>query len=203
MPTPPIPRRQDGPGLSAQTLAWLAERPTPAARTLVYRVWSTLTELERSGRHLNPQQLSALLVQLLEHQPSPHTGRCHACPRHSWRHSWRRRWQRPRFPCQVWIITDLRLHDPHRVWSSPRGAAQQSAPPGETDQATRHCLIDSAKPASGQAPRCPGRHALPEGVRREEESDQLEHAANRAVHDVDTHGQPREASPATESCAGR
>jgi len=113
MSTPPIPREQEGPQLSVQTLTWLAERPTPAARTLVHRVWSTLTELQRSGRHPNPHALSALLAQLLEHQPSPRTGRCRACPRHhSWHPWWS--WQHPRFPCQVWITTDLTLRDPFR-----------------------------------------------------------------------------------------
>jgi hypothetical protein len=110
MPTPPIPRGQEGPQLSEQTLTWLAGRPTPAARLLVDRVWTTLTERLRSGRHSNPRALDALITQLLEHQPSPRTGRCLACPHYSWRH----RWQRPRFPCMVWITTDLTLRDPFR-----------------------------------------------------------------------------------------
>jgi hypothetical protein len=86
MSTAPIPR-EEGPQLPAQTLVWLAERRTPAGRLLVHRVWSTLTELQRSGRHPNPNALAALLAQLLEHQPSPRTGRCRACPR---RHNWHR-----------------------------------------------------------------------------------------------------------------
>jgi len=106
----PTPREHEEPQLSPQTLTWLAERPTPAARTLVHRVWTTLLELQRSGRHPNPRALAALIAQLLEHQPSPRTGRCRACRHRSWRH----RWQRPRFPCQVWITTDLTLRNPFR-----------------------------------------------------------------------------------------
>jgi len=98
------------PALATQTLAWLAERPTPAARILVDRVWGTLVERHRSGRHPNPRALADLIAQLLEHQPSPRTGRCRACRRHSWRH----RWQRSHFPCRVWITTDLTLRDPFR-----------------------------------------------------------------------------------------
>ena len=109
MPPAPTPRGPEKPPLSPQTLAWLAERPTPAARKLVYRVWATLTELQRSGRHPNPSALAALASQLLEHQPSPRTGCCRACPRrHSWHPWWS--WQHPHFPCMVWISTDLTLH---------------------------------------------------------------------------------------------
>jgi hypothetical protein len=110
MPTPPTPPGQQEPQLAPQTLTWLAERPTPAARILIHRVWNTLLELQRSGCHPNPTALSALIAQLLEHQPSPRTGHCRACPHHSWR----RRWQRPRFPCMLWITTDLTLRDPFR-----------------------------------------------------------------------------------------
>jgi hypothetical protein len=116
MSTAPIPRGQEGPPLSAQTLAWLAEQP-PAARTLVHRVWTTLTDRQQSGHHPNPSALAALLAKLLEHQPSPRTGRCRACPR---RHSWHHRWQRPHFPCPIWITTDLQLQDPFRGTRRPR-----------------------------------------------------------------------------------
>lgn len=57
MPTPPITQGREGPQLSAQTLARLAQRPTPAARILVHRVWNTLTEWQRSSRHPNPRAL--------------------------------------------------------------------------------------------------------------------------------------------------
>lgn len=102
-----IPREQQGPPLPARTLAVLAERP-PAVRVLVQRVWTSLTELHRSGRHPHPHALAALLSDLIEHQPS-RTGRCRACPRrHRWHPSWS--WQRPLFPCIVWITTDVTLH---------------------------------------------------------------------------------------------
>jgi hypothetical protein len=112
MSTAPTPRGQEGPPLSAQTLAWLTERP-PGVRALVHRVWSTITDLQRSGRHPSSSALAALLAELLEHQPSTRTGRCRACPRrHSWHPwwSWQHRWQRPHLPCIVWITTDLKLH---------------------------------------------------------------------------------------------
>ena len=95
MSTPPIPQGQERPPLSTQTLTWLAEQP-PAARTLVHRVWTTLTDLQQSGRHPNPSALATLLTELLTHQPSTRTGRCRACPRHhSWHpwYNWRYRWQ--------------------------------------------------------------------------------------------------------------
>lgn len=124
MPTAPTPREQEKPPLSPQTLAWLVERPTPAARKLVYRVWATLTELQRSGHHPNPRALAALAAQLLEHQPSPRTGRCHACPRRrSWHPYWN--WQHPHFPCIVWITTDLKLHGP---FPNTRTHTQKSPP---------------------------------------------------------------------------
>ena len=69
-----------------RTLACLAERHI-GVRMLVHRVWTTRTDLQRSGHHSNPRALTALLTQLLDHQPS-YTGRCRACPRrHSW-HPW-------------------------------------------------------------------------------------------------------------------
>ncbi|MGH3832624.1 MAG: hypothetical protein ACRDRS_19660 [Pseudonocardiaceae bacterium] len=129
MPTAPIPREQDRPQLSARTLAYLAERP-PIARTLVHRVWSTLTKLQRSGRHPNPSALAALLAQLLEHQPS-RTGRCHVCPRrHSWHPwwSWQRRWQHPHFPCPVWTTTDFQLQRPFHS-TRPHARESPSSPP--------------------------------------------------------------------------
>ncbi|MGH3781950.1 MAG: hypothetical protein ACRDRO_15340 [Pseudonocardiaceae bacterium] len=97
----PSPRAEGTRQLSAQTLAWLAERP--AIRTMVRRVWDTLTELERVGH--DPGALAALRVVLLAHQPPTRAGRCRACPRFSWR----RWWRRPAFPCGVWISTHFQL----------------------------------------------------------------------------------------------
>jgi hypothetical protein len=87
--------------LSAQTLAWLAERTV--IRMLVRRVWETLSELERAGH--DPGALAALRAILLAHQPPTRAGRCRTCPRLGWR----RWWRRPAFPCGVWISTHLRL----------------------------------------------------------------------------------------------
>jgi hypothetical protein len=87
--------------LSAQTLAWLAERPV--IRMLVRRVWETLSELERAGH--DPGALAALRAILLAHQPPTRAGRCRACPRLGWR----RWWRRPAFPCGVWMSTHFRL----------------------------------------------------------------------------------------------
>ncbi|MGH3814413.1 MAG: hypothetical protein ACRDUV_18495 [Pseudonocardiaceae bacterium] len=101
MSTLPRPRAQGRGQLSAQTLAWQAERP--AARMVVRWVWDTLTELERAGH--DPGALAALRAILLAHQPSTRAGRCRACPRSSWR----RLWRRPAFPCGVWTSTHFQL----------------------------------------------------------------------------------------------
>jgi hypothetical protein len=101
MSAAPRPRAEEPGQLSAQTLAWLAERP--AIRMLVRRVWDTLTELERAGH--NPGALAALRAILLAHQPPTRSGRCRSCPRLGWR----RWWRRPVFPCGVWMTTHFQL----------------------------------------------------------------------------------------------
>jgi hypothetical protein len=98
----PGSRADRTPQLSAQTLAWLADRTS--VRTVVRTVWTTVDDLEREGH--DPGVLAALRAVLIDHQPVPRTGRCRACPRLSWRRLWRRR----RFPCLVWIRTHLELH---------------------------------------------------------------------------------------------
>jgi hypothetical protein len=80
--------------LSAQTLAWLADRPR--AGELVVSVWARLAELERAGHH--PSVIAALRFVLIHHQPPTPTGRCRTCRRFTWRRLWRRR----PFPCVVW-----------------------------------------------------------------------------------------------------
>lgn len=97
----PRPRTDGYRQLSAQTLAWLAERPP--IRTVVRWVWDTLSELERAGH--DPGALAALRTILLSHQPPNRAGRCRACPRFSWR----RLWRRPPFPCGVWMTTHFEL----------------------------------------------------------------------------------------------
>ncbi|MGH3984797.1 MAG: hypothetical protein ACRDST_19460 [Pseudonocardiaceae bacterium] len=89
----PSPRAEGTRQLSAQTLAWLADRAQ--VRTVVCWVWDTLTELERVG--YDPGALGVLRAVLLDHQPPTRTGRCRACRRFSWRRLWRRR----TFPCGV------------------------------------------------------------------------------------------------------
>jgi hypothetical protein len=83
------PVTDEGPDLSARTVAWLADHSQ--ARKLVGSVWDTLAELERAGQHPGP--IDALRRVLAHHQPTA-AGRCRTC----------RRWtgRRRRFPCTVW-----------------------------------------------------------------------------------------------------
>jgi hypothetical protein len=81
----PIPRMELTQQLSAQTMAWLADRPH--TRTLVRSVWSTFTEWERVPGQ-GPGVIAALRFILIDHQPLTRTGRCRTCPR---------------FPCRVWF----------------------------------------------------------------------------------------------------
>lgn len=101
MSTVPSPQADGSRQLSAQTLAWLADRSH--VRTVVRWVWDTLTELERVGH--DPGALGALRVVLLEHQPPTRAGRCPACRRFGWRRMWRRR----TFPCGVWMTIHFEL----------------------------------------------------------------------------------------------
>ncbi len=101
MSTVSSPRAEGTRQLSAQTLAWLADRPH--VRTVVRWVWDTLTELERVGH--DPGAIGALRAVLLDHQPLTRAGRCRACRRHSRRRLWRRR----AFPCGVWMTIHFEL----------------------------------------------------------------------------------------------
>lgn len=74
-----MPRTDKTQQLSAQTMSWLAARPL--ACRVVGSVWHTLIELERVSQHPGP--IAALQSVLFRHQP--HTGRCRACRRLSWR----------------------------------------------------------------------------------------------------------------------
>ncbi len=76
-------------GLSAPTVAWLADHPQ--ARRFVHLVGDKLTELERSGQ--DPGAIDALRRVLTHHQPTS-AGRCRTCARVTGR-------RRP-FPCIVW-----------------------------------------------------------------------------------------------------
>lgn len=101
MSTMPSPRASGSRQLSAQTLAWLTDRPH--VRTVVRWVWTRLTELERAGH--DPGALGALRAVLLDHQPPTRAGRCRACRRFSWRLLWRR----CPFPCGVWMTIHVEL----------------------------------------------------------------------------------------------
>jgi hypothetical protein len=111
-----MPRVHAAPHLSAQTVAWLAERPL--ARALVESVWDT-DELERAGHH--PRVLAALRFVLVHHEPTP-AGHCRACRRVSWLGLWRRR----RFPCVVWrqirgeLLGHLTPSGAHRIQTDSR-----------------------------------------------------------------------------------
>ena len=83
-----IPRMEVTQQLSAQTMAWLADRPH--TRTLIRSAWGALTEWERAGQ--GPGVIAALRFILTDHQPLTRTGRCRTCPR---------------FPCRVWFTLDL------------------------------------------------------------------------------------------------
>jgi hypothetical protein len=84
-----IPRMELTQQLSAQTMAWLVDRPH--TRTVIRSMWSTFTELERVPGQ-DPGVIVALRFILIDHQPLTRTGRCRTCPR---------------FPCRVWFTLDL------------------------------------------------------------------------------------------------
>ena len=110
--TTPIPRVDLTLQLSAQTVAWLADRPR--ARELVGSVWGKLAELERAGHH--PGAIAALRFVLIHHQPPSPTGRCRTCRRYTWRRLWRRR----SFPCTVWRQVRSELLGPLTGGDHPR-----------------------------------------------------------------------------------
>ena len=87
--------------LSAQTVAWLADRSYD--RKFVRSIGNKLTDPELAGHHVDA--IATPRVILSDHQFPTRTGRCRACRRHTWRRLWRRR----RFPRGVWFTIDLGL----------------------------------------------------------------------------------------------
>jgi hypothetical protein len=123
--------------LSAQTVAWLADRPYD--RKFVRSIGNKLTDPELAGHHLDA--IATLRVILSDHQFPTRTGRCRTCRRHTWRRLWRRR----RFPCG-----GLVHHRPRAA-----GTVHRHRPPPQTGHTTPtrdRCPDTSGSPAraSGQ-----------------------------------------------------